>query len=99
LELKVLHHHGWSVSALAREFGLSRTTVYRELASLGPRRYTERERPAAMNEAQRMHVERRLAVCAEIRGTDLHTELRQQYGAGWPVDVRRVRLWRAAGSG
>jgi hypothetical protein len=50
LELKVLHQHGWSVSALAREFGLSRTTVYLELASPGPRRYAERERPAAMNE-------------------------------------------------
>ena len=80
LELKVLHDHGWSVSALAREFGLSRTTVYRELDSPGPRRYAERKRPAAMNEAQRMHVERRLAVCPSVRGTDLYGELRRQYG-------------------
>ena len=98
LELKVLHQHGWSVSALAREFGLSRTTVYRELASPGPRRYAERERPAAMNEAQRMHVERRLAVCAEIRGTDLHAELRQGYGyeGSYPAFQRQLRAMRPA---
>jgi transposase len=46
VELKVLHDHRWSVSALARELGLSRNTVYRELSSPGPRRYAERERPA-----------------------------------------------------
>jgi transposase len=98
LELKVLHDHGWSVSALAREFGLSRTTVYRELASPGPRRYAERERPAAMNEAQRMHVERRLAVCPSIRGTDLHGELRREYGyqGSYPAFERQLRVLRPA---
>ncbi len=31
MEMKALHHHGWTVSALAREFGLCRDTVRREL--------------------------------------------------------------------
>jgi transposase len=98
VELKVLHDHGWSVSALAREFGLSRTTVYRELASRGPRRYAERERPAALNEAQHMHVERRLAVCPTIRGTDLHAELRRGYGylGSYPAFQRQLRVLRPA---
>jgi len=98
VELKVLHDHGWSVSALAREFGLSRNTVYRELASPGPRRYAERERPAALNEAQHMHVERRLAVCPSIRGTDLHAELRREYGYqnSYPAFQRQLRVLRPA---
>jgi transposase len=80
MELKVLHRHGWTVSQLAREFGISRTTVYKELASGTPRRYAERTKPTALNEAQVMHIERRLAVCPDIRGTILHDELRQGYG-------------------
>ena len=31
MELHVLHRHGWSLSALAREFGLNRRTVKREV--------------------------------------------------------------------
>jgi transposase len=98
VELKVLHDHGWSVSALAREFGLSRNTVYRELTSPGPRRYAERERPATLNEAQQMHVERRLAVCPSIRGTDLHLELRLEYGyeSSYPAFQRLLRPLRPA---
>src|SRR5438552_8517420 len=42
VELKALRHHGWSVSDLAREYGLSRDTVRRELASEHPRGYPER---------------------------------------------------------
>jgi lambda repressor-like predicted transcriptional regulator len=42
VELKALRHHGWSLSALAREYGLSRDTVRRELASQHPRGYPER---------------------------------------------------------
>ena len=34
MELRVLHQHGWSISALAREFGLSRNTVKRHLDNL-----------------------------------------------------------------
>ena len=57
MELRVLHQHGWSISALAREFGLSRNTVRRELESAEPRRYPMRAKPTALTEAQRAHVE------------------------------------------
>lgn len=70
MEMKVLHAHGWSVSRLAHEFGLSRTTVRRELASEAPRRYAQRSTPTALSEAQRAHVERRLAMCPTLRGTE-----------------------------
>src|SRR5260370_12341056 len=65
---------------MAREFGLSRTTIYKELASDGTRRYGPRPRPMTLNEAQAVHVERRLVVCPGIRGTDLHAELRSASG-------------------
>ena len=45
VELKALRQHGWSVSDLAREYGLSRDTVRRELASEHPRGYPERAKP------------------------------------------------------
>lgn len=98
MELKALRRLGWTVSALAREFGLSRTTVYKELASSTPRRYGPRVRPAALSEAQLVHVERRLTVCPGIRGTDLHTELRYEYGytASYPAFQRQLRLLRPA---
>ena len=72
MELHVLHKHGWSISALAREFGLNWRTVQRELRSPGPRCYPERAKPTALTEAQLRHVERRLSVCPVLRGTDLH---------------------------
>ena len=71
MELKVLHQHGWSISELAREFGLNWRTVKREVMSEEPRRYPERVKPTALTPAQQAHVERRLAVCPTIRGTDL----------------------------
>jgi transposase len=97
MELKALRRFGWSVAALAREFGLSRTTVYKELASEQPRVY-ERARPTAMNEAQLIHVERRLTVCPGIRGTDLHAELRYEYGyqGSYPAFQRQLRRLRPA---
>jgi hypothetical protein len=39
MDLRALRRHGWSVSALAREFHLNRRTVNRELAAEVPRRY------------------------------------------------------------
>lgn len=97
MELKALHRHGWAVTDLAREFGLSRTTVYKELASEGPRGY-ERDRPTALTEPQVVHVERRLAVCSAIRGTDLHAELRKDYGyvGSYPAFQRQLRVMRPA---
>jgi transposase len=98
MELEVLHRHGWTVSQLAREFGISRTTVYKELASETPRRYAERAKPTALNEAQVMHVERRLEVCPRIRGTILHDELRREYGyqGSYAAFERHLRLLRPA---
>ena len=49
MELKALSRLGWSVTALAREYGLSRTTVYKELASSGPRSYG-RAKPTELND-------------------------------------------------
>ncbi len=74
MELHALHKHGWTISALAREFGLNWRTVKRELESPEPRRYPERAKPTALTEAQRAHLERRLAVCPTIRGTDEYEE-------------------------
>jgi transposase len=98
VELKALRRLGWRITDLAREFGLSRTTVYKELASPGPRTYGPRERPAALNEAQLLHVERRLSVCPGIRGTDLHAELRAdyRYQGSYPAFQRQLRLLRPA---
>lgn len=98
VELKALRRLGWSISDLAREFGLSRTTVYKELASPEPRRYRPRPRPAALSEAQLVHVERRLMVCPAIRGTDLHAEVRADYGyeGSYPAFQRQLRQLRPA---
>src|SRR5215212_1524708 len=98
MELHVLHKHGWSVSALAREFGLNWRTVKRELASPGPRGYPERKKPTALSEAQTRHVERRLVVCPSLRGTDLHAELRPgySYGGSYPAFARHLRALRPA---
>lgn len=98
MELNVLHRHGWTVSQLAREFGISRTTVYKELACEGPRQYAERAKPTALNEAQVVHVERRLEVCPKIRGTILHEELRRdyEYQGSYAAFERHLRLLRPA---
>lgn len=96
MEINALHRHGWTVSALAREFGLSRLTVRREIASGEPRRYPERARAMALNEAQAAHVGRRLEACPEIRGTTLFHELRRDYGyaGSYPTFIRQLRRLR-----
>jgi transposase len=93
MELKVLQAHGWSVSRLAREFGLSRTTIRRELASEEPRHYSQRRKPTALSDAQRAHVERRLAMCPALRGSVLHHELCRDYGyaGSYPAFIRHLR--------
>ena len=50
MELHVLHRHGWSLSALAREFGLNWRTVKREVEAEGPRGYPERGKPTALTD-------------------------------------------------
>lgn len=96
MELHALHRHGWTISALAREFGLSRVTVRRELASLEPRRYASRAVRTALNEAQQAHIARRLAVCPAIRGSILYAELRADFGyaASYPAFTRHLRRLR-----
>ena len=98
MELHVLHKHGWTISALAREFGLNWRTVKRELESGEPRRYSERAKPTALTEAQQAHVERRLAVCPTLRGTDLHGELVRdyEYVGSYPAFARHLRTLRPA---
>jgi transposase len=98
MELKVLHQHGWSLSALAREFGLNWRTVKREVTSPAPRRYPARAKPTALTAAQCAHVERRVGVCPGIRGTDLHRELTRDYGyaGSYPAFQRHLRVLRPA---
>ncbi len=96
MELHVLHTHGWSISALAREFGLNWRTVKREVESVEPRGYPERDKPTALTEAQRRHVERRLVVCPTLRGTDLHAALARDYDylGSYPAFARHLRVLR-----
>jgi transposase len=90
MELHVLHRHGWSVAALAREFGLNWRTARKYATASEPPRYRPRLRPAELTAAQLAHVERRLAVCPELRATVLHRELREGYAyAGSYTSLRR----------
>ena len=96
MELHALHRHGWTISALAREFGLSRITVRRELANLGPRRYGPRAVRSGLTEAQTAHVARRVAICPTIRGSIVYAELQADYGytASYPAFIRHLRQLR-----
>jgi transposase len=80
MELHVLHRHGWSIAALAREFGLNWRTARRYATAPEPLRYRPRSRPAELSAAGLAHVERRLAACPDLRATVLHRELREAYG-------------------
>jgi len=98
VEIKALHRHGWTVADIAREYDLARNTVYAELTSPRPRHYQQRAEPTALTEPQLIHVQRRLGVCPNLRGTDLHAELRNQYGyeGSHPAFQRHLRLLRPA---
>ena len=61
MELHVLHRHGWSIAALAREFGLSWRTARRYATAAAPPTYSARAKPMELSAAQLAHVERRLA--------------------------------------
>jgi transposase len=90
MELHVLHHHGWSIAALAREFGLNWRTARRYAIAGAPPRYRPRLRPAELSAAGLAHVERRLAACPDLRASVLHRELRTDYGySGSYTSVRR----------
>jgi transposase len=98
MEMHVLHQHGWSVSALARQFELNRRTVARELEAEGPRSYPHRAPSHPLTEAQLAHIDRRLAVCPVLRTTDLHRELCAGFGyvGSYWTFLRQVRPLRPA---
>ena len=98
VEIKALRRHGWSVGDIAKEYGLAPNTVRAELASSVPRRYAPRAEPTELTESQLIHVQRRLGVCPNLRGTDLHAELCRHYGyeGSYPAFQRRLRLLRPA---
>jgi transposase len=90
MELHVLHRHGWSIAALAREFGLNWRTARKYATAAEPPRYRPRVRPAELRAAQLAHIERRLAACPDLRATVLHRELREGYGyTGSYTSLRR----------
>ena len=62
------------------------------------RSYPARAQPTALTEPQLRQVERRLAVCPSLRGTDLHAELVRDYGYGgsYPAFARKLRQFRPA---
>ncbi len=79
VELHVLHRHGWSIAALAREFGLSWRTARRYAVAPAPPTYPSRACPTELSAAQLAHIERRLAACPDLRATVLLRELREAY--------------------
>jgi transposase len=92
MDLRALRRHGWSVSALAREFHLNRRTVTRELEAVEPRRYPRRLPQHPLTPAHLAHIERRLAVCPRLRATDLHHELQSGYGYAGSYPTFRRQL-------
>jgi transposase len=90
MELHVLHRHGWSIAALAREFGLNWRTAKRYATAGEPPRYRPRLRPAELSAAQLAHIERRLTAYPELRATVLLRELCDDYGyTGSYTSLRR----------
>ena len=90
MELHVLHDHGWSIAALAREFGLGWRTAKRYARADRPLRYRPRAHPADLTPAQLAHIERRLAGCPTLRVTVLIRELAADYGySGSYTSLRR----------
>jgi transposase len=98
MELHVLHRHGWSIAALAREFGLDWRTAKRYATTDEAPRYRPRARPAELSAAQVAHVERRLAACPDLRATVLLRELHDEYGypGSYASLRRRVVVLRPA---
>ena len=98
MDLRALHRHGWSISALARRFQINRRTVAREVAADGPRAYPPRAPKHTLTPAQLAHIERRLLVCPVLRATDLHRELQRDFGynGSYPTFGRQLRELRPA---
>jgi len=100
MELHTLHRHGWSIAALAREFGIDWRTAKRYASAGTPPGYHPRRKPAELTAAQLAHVERRLTACPDLRVTVLLRELRDDYGysASYTSLRRRVVGLRPIGS-
>jgi transposase len=98
MELHALARHGWSIAALAREFGLNWRTAKRYVTAQEAPRYRPRARPAELTAAQLAHVERRLAACPDLRATVLLRELVDEYGyeGSYASLRRRVVVLRPA---
>jgi transposase len=96
MDLRALHRHGWSISALARRFGINHRTVAREVAADGSRAYPSRAPKHSLTPAQLAHIERRLLVCPVLRATDLHRELQRDFGyrGSYPTFGRQLRQLR-----
>ena len=92
MDLRALHRHGWTVSALARRFHLNRRTVASELASDGPRSYPSRAPLHPLTPAQLAHIERRYLTCPQLRATDLLRELQRDfaYRGSYPTFRRQL---------
>jgi transposase len=80
MDLHALHRHGWSIAALAHEFGLNWRTAKRYATAETALEYRPRACPAELTPAQLAHVERRLAACPDLRVTVLLRELKEEYG-------------------
>ncbi len=92
LVMHVLHtKHGWSISALAREFEVNWRTAKRHATSEVPLGYSPRRQPTALNEAQIAHITRRLTVCPALRGTTLYREaVELGYRGSYPSFARHL---------
>jgi transposase len=87
--------HGWSISKIAREFGVDWRTARRYATAEAVPRYRSRTRPAELTEAQAAYLERRLHRCHGLRATTLYRELQELgYEGSYPSLVRRVRAVR-----
>ena len=86
---------------LAREFGLNRRTVKREVEAEEPEEVPQRAKLNALSGAQLAHVERCLAVCPSIRDTDLFGELQRDnaYAGSYATFQPQLRQIRPARSG
>jgi transposase len=96
LVMHALHtQHGWSISTIAKEFGVDWRTARRYASAEVVPRYAPRVGPAELTEAQAAHVRRRLDRCPDLRATTLHRELAELgYEGSYPSLVRRVRALR-----
>jgi len=92
--------HGWSLSAIAREYGLNWRTVKRVVEAGRVRRtYPEHARPTELKASQLEHLARRLVVHPGIRGTVLDREVASDYGYAGSYKLFRTAPARGAAAG